>query len=352
MKGIYLLFIGLFLWVNVSAQEKETRLYGEFAKAEGDIIYLIWNRKCIDSVKVQQGKFEFDVRNADDGLYTLVRKPSNGQQESLNVYVIDGRETKLIISGAYDKRYQEPVLQHQSEGNEVQETLSELDALVAEKRFQITDGEEYDKLFLDVLKRGDIVTLYALWKYAFIYEQKLSTEQCEEVFDNLNTETKKFQMAINLKRRYEQMKTYMKGAQAPDFTLPSTEGKSVTLSSFLAGKKLVLIDFWASWCAPCKYEGKNIKAIYEQFHKKGFDVLGVSLDDDAEKWKQAIQEEGYAWTHVCDLKGWETPPRHLYNFHGVPCIMLVDGNGKVVARNPRGEYLRKIVENFLQTEKQ
>lgn len=135
------------------------------------------------------------------------------------------------------------------------------------------------------------------------------------------------------------------GNKAPDFTLNTPEGKAVSLYEFIKGKKLVLIDFWASWCAPCRAEGKNVKAIYEEYHGKGFDVLGVSLDNKAESWKKAIQEDATPWTYVSDLQGWKTPLLKLYGFNAIPAIYLIDGEGTVIAINLRGEELRaKIAE--------
>ncbi|MCQ4872318.1 TlpA family protein disulfide reductase [Butyricimonas paravirosa] len=135
------------------------------------------------------------------------------------------------------------------------------------------------------------------------------------------------------------------GMSAPDFTLPTPEGEDISLLKFLENKKLILVDFWASWCAPCRKEGQNIKAIYEKYHAKGFDVLGVSLDNSAEKWKKAIQEDQTPWMHVSDLKGWKTPLLKLYEFKSIPCLYLIDGQGKIVARDLRGEDLRnKIAE--------
>lgn len=133
------------------------------------------------------------------------------------------------------------------------------------------------------------------------------------------------------------------GSKAPDFTLNTPDGKAVSLYEFIKGKKLVLIDFWASWCAPCRAEGKNVKALYEKYHDKGFDVLSVSLDSSLEAWKKAIKEDGIEWEQVSDLKGWKTPMMKLYNFQGIPTLYLVDGEGKIVAKNLRGEDLRNKV---------
>ena len=132
---------------------------------------------------------------------------------------------------------------------------------------------------------------------------------------------------------------------APDFTLNTPEEKPLSMYEYVKGKKLVLIDFWASWCGPCRKEGENVKAIYADYKDKGFDVLGVSLDNKLEAWKKAIEDDGIQWGQVSDLKGWATPMTKLYDFNGIPYLVLVDGEGRIVAKNLRGEALRtKVAE--------
>jgi peroxiredoxin len=132
---------------------------------------------------------------------------------------------------------------------------------------------------------------------------------------------------------------------APSFTMNTLDGKSITLSEYVKGKKAVLIDFWASWCVPCRKEGKNVKAIYADYHDKGFDVLSVSMDNDAAKWKKAVEEEAYSWAQVSDLKAFKSPVCKQFSIMAVPCLYLVDANLNVIAVNLRGEALRnKIAE--------
>lgn len=129
------------------------------------------------------------------------------------------------------------------------------------------------------------------------------------------------------------------GKQAPDFTLPDVNGREVKLSSFRG--KYVLVDFWASWCQPCRQENPNVVNAFQQYKSKNFTVLGVSLDRPGQKdnWVKAIKADKLDWTHVSDLQFWDSPVVALYGFEGIPFNVLVDPDGKVIGQSLRGPYL-------------
>ncbi|HEY6902354.1 MAG TPA: TlpA disulfide reductase family protein [Puia sp.] len=129
------------------------------------------------------------------------------------------------------------------------------------------------------------------------------------------------------------------GKEAPDFTEKDTLGNAVSLSSFRG--KYVLVDFWASWCGPCRAENPNVVAAYRKYHDKGFEILGVSLDAKAEDWKKAIRKDRLGWTHVSDLKYWNSEVVSLYGISGIPLNFLLDPKGKIIARSLRGADLEK-----------
>jgi len=139
--------------------------------------------------------------------------------------------------------------------------------------------------------------------------------------------------------------SFMTGVDAPDFTMNRPDGTPLKLSD-LRGKVL-LVDFWASWCGPCRRENPNVVAAYKKYHDKGFDVLGVSLDRTKDRWLQAIEKDGLTWNHVSDLKGWKNEAAKLYGVTSIPSMVLLDAEGKIVARNLRGPALEAKLAELL-----
>ncbi len=151
----------------------------------------------------------------------------------------------------------------------------------------------------------------------------------------------------SLKERVGALKKVAIGQIAPDFTMNDQEGKPVKFSDIYSKNKVTMLDFWAGWCGPCRRESPNIVAVYNDYKDKGFTVFGVSLDRTKESWLKAIADDGLTWTHVSDLAYWNSAVAKTYQIHSIPANLLVDKNGKIIAKNQLGEDLRKTVSKIL-----
>jgi peroxiredoxin len=176
---------------------------------------------------------------------------------------------------------------------------------------------------------------------------EMAPEELESMLNGLDTSLAALPQIKNLRERLTAMKAVSVGQKAPDFTMNDTNGNPVSLSSKL-GPKLLLIDFWAAWCNPCRQENPNVVKVYNEFHKKGFDVLGVSLDQKKEDWLKAIADDKLTWTHLSDLKYWGNEAAKLYAVNSIPSNFLLDETGTIVGRNLRGDDLYKKVKEILE----
>lgn len=182
--------------------------------------------------------------------------------------------------------------------------------------------------------------------------EPFSNEQVNEIINRTAAKFPSHQAVAAIKATLDKqmnksVATSWVGKEAPDFSMPDINGKEVKLSSFRG--KYVLVDFWASWCGPCRSENPNLVNAYNQFKNKNFTVLGVSLDrpGQKDKWLQAIKDDKLAWTNISDLQYWSSPVVSLYGFEGIPFNVLLDPQGKVIAESLRGPGLEGKLEEVL-----
>ncbi|AOM78516.1 TlpA disulfide reductase family protein [Pedobacter steynii] len=169
--------------------------------------------------------------------------------------------------------------------------------------------------------------------------------ELQSLFQSLDAGLKATETGKKMEAMLAVLKKGSNGQKMIDFTQNDMEGKPVSFSSFKG--KYVLVDFWASWCGPCRGENPNVLKAYDQFKDKGFTVLGVSLDDNADKWKKAVVEDKMPWTQLSDLKGWKNEVSTYYGIQGIPANYLVDPDGVIIARNLRGEALHEKLKELM-----
>lgn len=188
------------------------------------------------------------------------------------------------------------------------------------------------------------IALYALKQFA---GWDINPEEVDPLFASLSAETKALPSAVEFSEKIEIARKTGIGRFAMEFTQNDTSGLPVSLSSFKG--KYLLVDFWASWCGPCRAENPNVVKAFNAYKDKGFHILGVSLDQPTahDKWMKAIHDDKLTWTHVSDLKYWKNAVAVQYGIQAIPQNLLLDKEGKIIAKNLRGEELAAKLEELL-----
>ena len=325
--------------------------------ADGTAIYLLDQQGAkIDSTAVASGKFRFEIAEAYPDMYRLTIDRSGAYSffvEPGRIAVsIDGTAVPVapVFSGTPSNDGLSALRQGTAPFNEKMQAM--IPGLIAaegtpafDSLYAVYTGIENErKRFTDDLIRSNSNTPLA----AFLIENTAYNLTTPEMMDSVLTivaGAPANAFSDRLVERRNALAQTAVGAEAPDFTQAQPDGTPFSLSS-LEGK-LVLIDFWASWCGPCRAENPNVVKMYDRFKDKGFEILGVSLDDNRENWLGAIEEDGLAWKHVSDLGGWGNVVAKQYAVMSIPHTVLVGPDGVIIAKNLRGEALEAKVAEVL-----
>ena len=266
------------------------------------------------------GNDNISINGSQDDLKGLVAKgsPSNDDfvefQKEFNPYF-------TRINGVMQQA-------NSPEGMKVKDSLFKIYKRVADSTMNLLDAFVANK-------RSSYVSPFVM-----VVLNQLSEDVGRQIkrYNSLTPEVQKGFYGQYIKNKLDEASIGALGTDAMDFTQSDTSGRSISLSSFKG--KYVLLDFWASWCGPCRMENPNVVSTYRKFKNKNFTVLGVSLDKSKEPWLKAIKDDGLAWTQVSDLKYWYNEAALKYHIQSIPQNFLIDPNGKIVGKNLRGPDLQ------------
>jgi len=285
----------------------------------------------VDTAYIEKGKFTFrsPIKEVIPALLTI-----NGLRD-FRIYLeptdyeikIDAKQTsKTTIKGS----------KWTDEWNKVTTPLEKEDFDVHQRRLENWVINNPNHLFC-----SDIISSYLAYRWDY-----------EELFKTLNTLLKPATQTyhyLKLRDREKTLQSIAIGQQAPDFTLNNINGKSTNLYRYIKGKRFILIDFWASWCRPCREENPNLVVAHTKFNSKGFDIIGVSLDVDQNMWKEAVKTDNLNWEQVSDLKLWDSEPAKEYLISAIPFNVLINDKGIIIAKNIKGEDLINKLEELTST---
>ncbi len=217
------------------------------------------------------------------------------------------------------------------EGGPLQQELEQLKTAL--KAFQSNQGIERSEVVKEFVLHHpkSFVSIYALQDFSMDNSFRLEVEKVSPLFQSLSPDIKASMLGKELAHDIELAQRTTLGSIAPDFIQQDTLQKNVSLKSFRG--KYVLIDFWASWCKPCRVENPELVKAYNAFKEKNFTILGVSLDNNKTSWLKAIRKDGLTWTHVSDLKFWKNEVALLYGVKTVPQNFVIDPSGKIIGKN-------------------
>jgi len=298
----------------------------------------------------KKGAFEFTYKPADIGFYfvglpngksiLVVLKPNGSGQ--IEIEAATGVITKVTNSeeNTLLKSCQDLFASYEKKQKDLEESDKQGQQKQLEK--QLIEAERLQAVQNLLLKNTNNYASAALIEYLPIEEFTLVNDSV------LTALIKKYPENGLVKAKYQEVEKAKRlaiGYPAPEITLQDTAGNLFSLSS-LKGK-VVLIDFWAAWCKPCRMENPNMVRLYQTYSKDGFDILGVSLDNNRENWLRAIQTDGLVWHHVSDLKGWQSAAGVNYGVGSIPFTVLVDRDGNIIAKGLRGEALENKIKEAL-----
>ena len=353
----------LIVLFNACTKNDKATVTGTVKNLGDGEIYMIksGNDKIIDTIKVNNNQFSHELKVTEPTVYMI---NFGANQQPAFVIIEQGTTTinyemnvlnSLQVKGGKEQEvYNAFINECRMDFNsmdslgKIAESNMENQALIADlqKAFFKIDSvvKVKQKIFVEQHPKS-IASAFLAVNYLSQNPEK-TFDEVNKIYTTLDKSIQETYYGKQLAEMVTQLQSTALSQVAPDFTLNDVNDQPVSLSSFKG--KITLIAFWASWCGPCRQENPNVVAAYNQFHSKGFEILGVSLDDNKSNWQQAIKKDHLTWTHVSDLEGWDSKAAKLYGVQSIPTNFLLDKEGKIIARDLRGADLANKLQELFQ----
>ena len=322
---------------------------------DGDTVYLesVEGRQFVrlDSAIIKNGTFTF--RGTQDSTVNryISYKAEGKEGISIGFFLENGKininlsqESSSATGTTNNNIYQE--VRSQTDGLSKQimtifEAMSDSTLTDEQREVKSKEAEKLESKMIDAIKNGinknitNPVGIYLLKKYYYYME----ATELDPLMSQIPAAFSKDETIIKIKRNVERSKATAVGQKYTDFEMQTPEGKTVKLSDYVGKGKFVLVDFWASWCGPCRREMPNLVEAYAKYKNKNFEIVGVSLDENNDSWKEAIRKLNITWPQMSDLKSWNNKGVQLYAVSSIPHTVLIDKNGTILARELHGDKL-------------
>ena len=324
---------------------------------DGKAIIATVNGSSLDTLAkadVKNGSFEFTGNVSEPtGAYIMVigqRGAIPFMLENANITVNAGQAGLTVTGSEGQKIYDQFMAINTTTQQEAMKLQQEYQAANGDQAKMQAVQEAYAKLMTDAqAKETELIKANPdSYVSTFVIVSgmgQMEYEQLKERYNLLGEKAKASAQGKAIAAQIAKLESTAIGQIAPNFTITTPEGDSISLYDIKG--KVKLIDFWASWCGPCRGENPHVVEIYKEYHPKGLEIFGVSLDNNKEAWVKAIADDGLVWKHGSDLKGWQSAPAQLYSVSGIPHTVLLDENNKIIAKNLRGDELKQKIAELL-----